>query len=96
MKANEKSSFYRDLFRNVDLKKEGCPWLLRGIFINSEGWVLPCCKIRKAESVFGKIGKIKLQQIYLQRKNLNDNLLEGEVPEDCCGCSVAARVAGGS
>lgn len=91
----KKIGFYKDLFYNdlVDdsIKFNTCPWLEKGLFINVNGDMTPCCRIKKSEYGYGNIKDSDRQKYYLVRNQMQEQLQKGEVPLACTGCYQAEK-----
>jgi MoaA/NifB/PqqE/SkfB family radical SAM enzyme len=100
MELNKRSlmniSFYGELIKGWESGKKQCYWLEKGLFINYEGNVTPCCSI-KPESGFS-LGNIYFDShdtIINNRKILADNLLKGLIPDCCKNCPTAKEAVYG-
>ena len=90
------SAFYRGLAKSVRNGEKGCPWLLHGTFISYTGDVMPCCTVKDTNYSLGHIEKTPLSALNEARLEMNDLIVQGNIPKACNGCGLANRVAGQS
>ncbi len=100
MALNRKSfintSFYGELINGWEPEKKQCYWLEKGLFINYEGNVTPCCSI-KPETGFslGNIYFDSYDTIINNRKIIADHFLKGLIPNCCNNCPTAKKAVYG-
>ena len=88
------SAFYRGLAKSVRHDEKGCPWLLHGTFIGQSGDVMPCCTVKDTQYSLGHIERTSLAILGEARLEMNEKILQGDIPQACNGCGLARRVAG--
>ena len=83
--------FYPRLYGSVD-GRFFCPWLENGIYISTQGQVMPCCHVKNYDK--DTLGEIQTdeQEINAQRIAMKHALHQGIIPSACQGCSVATTV----
>ncbi len=92
-KQNPVREFFIRLGENVDTAAEGCPWLVRGLYVNFEGYTLPCSVVKDARRFsFGRIGFEAKELIIQARSRMNQDLLRGNTPEACKDCNIAKSI----
>jgi hypothetical protein len=94
LRSLRRSSFQHGF--NNELRKgwrpgtNSCPWLDKAAYVNGEGHVTACCRIKDtARFSLGRIGMNPPAQIEKRRQELRDRLRAGQVPDSCQGCRFA-------
>lgn len=92
--SSKKNGFHVKLFEKVrkfyNNSFSACHWLSRGVFINFEGYILPCSQIKEAKRyAIGKIGSTPEAEIIAKKNELSEMLSKGKMPECCAGCNTA-------
>src|SRR5262249_33124176 len=65
-----------------------CPWLARGLYVDRDGVVTPCCMIKDPEHALGRIGE-PVAPMLARRDEMRRTLARGETPDACRGCEIA-------
>ncbi len=82
--------FFDELMRGWRPAGGTCPWLERGLYVNSGGDVTGCCMIKDtANHGFGRIGEDPTPSILERREALREELAGGQTPTPCRGCELA-------
>jgi MoaA/NifB/PqqE/SkfB family radical SAM enzyme len=66
-----------------------CPWPWLGTYIDTEGYVIPCCRIANAETCsFGNLNQQDFQTIWHSKEyqQLRKRIKEYNIPRYCCSC----------
>lgn len=85
--------FYSDLFRNCEKYGLICPWLRKGIYINSEGEALPCCSVKDSiKYCFGRFHADPVKIILKKRKEFAKQLKKNIIPECCNECKFIKMI----
>lgn len=80
-------TYYNDLFSSTEV---GCPWLANGLYVNVDGMSTGCCYMKESSKYgFGVVDNTSISSILEHRENLQNQLLQGTIPEACAGCEVA-------
>jgi MoaA/NifB/PqqE/SkfB family radical SAM enzyme len=81
------ATFFEGLRHDFNAKQDGCPWLLRGLFVNFLGHAMPCSMIKNIEQYsFGHVGRDSAESILGKREYMREQLLIGNIPEACKNC----------
>jgi MoaA/NifB/PqqE/SkfB family radical SAM enzyme len=89
LSASKIDSFYEGLFSQ---EKYGCPWLAKGLYLNTNGMATGCCQIKERRFGFGVLTKATIEDISLKREQLQSRLLSGNIPEACSRCHIATSI----
>jgi len=82
--------FYETLFWRWKPTLRRCPWLDRGLYVNFQGAITPCCMVKDAERfALGRLGETPPAQVLERRAALRDELASGAMPTPCQGCTIA-------
>lgn len=85
-------NFYSELYARDPADPPTCPWLERGLFVSAGGQAASCCYIKHAEQDgFGPVDG-NWQQMLDRRAAALEQLRAGNVPGQCSGCGLAARM----
>jgi radical SAM protein with 4Fe4S-binding SPASM domain len=80
-------SYYDDLGGNNKNGRKICTILEKSMFINFEGYVVPCCFVKDYEKYnLGKIGTNNYNSIVSKRDDMIKMFDNGIIPEPCEGC----------
>jgi glycosyltransferase involved in cell wall biosynthesis/MoaA/NifB/PqqE/SkfB family radical SAM enzyme len=82
---------YDELFEPLVRGERVCPWLDRGAYVTTSGFVTPCCMLHDPFAL-GRIGNTPPPVINQRRDDMRTQLARGVVPGPCEGCEVAALV----
>jgi MoaA/NifB/PqqE/SkfB family radical SAM enzyme/GT2 family glycosyltransferase len=82
---------YDELFEPLVRGERVCPWLERGAYITTGGFVTPCCMLHEEDAI-GRIGETPLEVMTERRLGMRTELARGVVPAPCESCEVAALV----
>ncbi len=95
----------RDIAREngIDLKisndlydeKNPCPWPWLGSYIDTRGYVIPCCRVANADICnFGNLDQEDFRTIWYSRgyQRLREQIRSNELPEFCYSCYKAGIV----
>ena len=86
----DKTAFYDELMQGWRPGLRRCPWLERGVYVNHEGWVTPCCMIKDTtRHALGQIGVDAPEAMTAARERLRVELATGRIPAPCEGCDLA-------
>ncbi len=69
--------------------KNPCPWPWLGTYIDTEGYVIPCCRVANAEVChFGNLEQQDFQTIWHSKgyQNLREQIKNNRIPEFCRSC----------
>jgi len=81
------STFFEALRHNFNAERDGCPWLLRSLFINFSGYAMPCSMIKNIELYsFGNVGRDSMESVLEKRERMREQILLGNIPEACRNC----------
>jgi MoaA/NifB/PqqE/SkfB family radical SAM enzyme len=83
-----KGGFHARLMGNWRPTSRRCPWLERGLYVNRDGAVTPCCMIKKDEHALGRIGD-PVGPMLAARDAMRAQLSDGKTPAACEGCEIA-------
>lgn len=87
--------FYKELFADRSTDLNTCPWLEKGVFINLNGDMSPCCKIKNANKYgYGNVRDSNTEKYTQVRNEMRFQLHKGEVPSACVGCPGAEPYRG--
>ena len=81
--------FYDRLMAGWKPTSRSCPWLDKGLYVNREGVVTPCCMVKDETHALGRVGVDSAGEILARRARLRDELAAGSTPEPCQGCEIA-------
>jgi len=80
-------TFFEALRQNFNPQQDGCPWLLRGLFVNFQGFAMPCSMIKDVGVYsFGHVAKDSMESVLERRENMRQRILAGDIPEACNNC----------
>ncbi|MBS0504352.1 MAG: radical SAM protein [Proteobacteria bacterium] len=80
--------FYYALFEGFDARRDTCPWLARGAYLDAGGGITGCCFMKdEADATHDPAAAAA------RRAALRDTLEQGEVPAACAGCGTAESIA---
>ena len=80
-------TFFEALRQNFNPQQDGCPWLLRGLFVNFQGEAMPCSMIKDVGLYsFGHVAKDSMESVLEKRENMRQRILAGDIPEACKNC----------
>lgn len=80
--------FYYALFEGFDPRRDTCPWLARGAYLDAGGGITGCCFMKdEADATHDPAAAAA------RRAALRDTLEQGEVPAACAGCGTAESIA---
>lgn len=80
--------FYYALFEGFDPRRDTCPWLARGAYLDAGGGITGCCFMKdEADATHDPAAAVA------RRAALRDTLEQGEVPAACAGCGTAESIA---
>ncbi len=82
---------YDELFEPIVRGERVCPWLERGAYVTTRGFVTPCCMLHE-EHAIGRIGETPPEVLKQRRDDLRRQLASGVVPACCERCEVADLV----
>lgn len=104
---NQTDAFKTDLYetaRQKGLKMEiadslfdeqnPCPWPWLGTYIDTEGYVIPCCHIANAEICnFGNLNQQDFRTIWYSKgyQHLRDQIKNNRIPQFCRSCYKPSR-----
>lgn len=80
--------FYYALFQGFDPRRDTCPWLARGAYLDAGGGITGCCFMKDEADASRDPGEAAAR-----RAALRETLDRGEVPAACAGCGTAAGIA---
>ena len=83
--------FFDALFEPIARGERVCPWLERGVYVTTRGFVTPCCMLHEPWAI-GRVGETDLSTIVSRRDDMRASLARGDIPTPCEGCEVAALV----
>lgn len=66
-----------------------CPWPWLGTYIDTEGFVIPCCRVANAEiSNFGNLNQQDFRTIWYSKEyqHLREQIKNNEIPKFCRSC----------
>jgi MoaA/NifB/PqqE/SkfB family radical SAM enzyme len=81
--------FYDVLMEGWRPSQRRCPWLDRGLYVNRDGVVTPCCMIKDETHALGRVGVDTREAVLERRDELRDELASGAIPRACSGCEIA-------
>lgn len=80
--------FYYALFEGFDPRRDTCPWLARGAYLDAGGGITGCCFMKdEADATRDPAAAAE------RRAGLREALERGEVPAACAGCGTAESIA---
>jgi MoaA/NifB/PqqE/SkfB family radical SAM enzyme len=80
-------TYFEALRHNFNPEQDGCPWLLRSLFVNFLGYAMPCSMIKNiALYSFGHVGSDSVKSIMEKREKMRARILSGDIPEACNNC----------
>jgi MoaA/NifB/PqqE/SkfB family radical SAM enzyme len=81
------STYFEALRHDFNPERDGCPWLLRSLFVNFLGYAMPCSMIKNiALYSFGHIGRDSIKSVLEKREEMRAQILLGNIPEACKNC----------
>lgn len=90
-RVNTESNFYSNLYSSS--LENGCPWLSKGLYVNYAGVATGCCMIKDTfQYGFGRMNNENSKQIFAKRAMMQNQFLNGIIPEPCEGCQTANRI----
>jgi MoaA/NifB/PqqE/SkfB family radical SAM enzyme len=100
-KKSDIKHFYDELFSlnvskqtNKERIFESCPWLDNALYVNRNGIVTACCRIKDTDKfALGKIGVTTIKTILEARDDMKQKMCGGKVPEACCNCEIAESIS---
>lgn len=82
-----KTTFFEALRQGFEPEQHGCPWLLRSLFVNVDGQVMPCSMIKDfAGYSFGNVLETDRETILEKREGMRLRLMRGDAPDACRHC----------
>jgi MoaA/NifB/PqqE/SkfB family radical SAM enzyme len=81
--------FYDRLMAGWKPTSRSCPWLDKGLYVNREGVVTPCCMVKDETHALGRVGVDSPGEILARRAKLRAELAVGSTPGPCQGCEIA-------
>jgi len=81
--------FYEVLMAGWRPSSRSCPWLDKGLYVNRDGLVTPCCMIKDPSHALGRVGVDRPGEILARRERLRAELRGGAIPAPCRGCEIA-------
>jgi MoaA/NifB/PqqE/SkfB family radical SAM enzyme len=86
----EEPNFYSSLLLSPS---EGCPWLSNGLYVHMNGQASGCCFMKDvARDGFGPLTPTTADVVFQKRQQLQEQLLDGEIPRGCKDCSIALAI----
>jgi len=80
-------TYFEALRRDFNPEQDGCPWLLRSMFVNFLGYAMPCSMIKNMDLYsFGHVGRDSMESVLEKRELMREKILSGNIPEDCKNC----------
>jgi len=80
-------TFFEALRLDFNPEQDGCPWLLRSMFVNFLGYAMPCSMIKDMDSYsFGHVGRDSVESVMEKREAMRQKILAGNIPEACNNC----------
>lgn len=81
------ATYFEALRQNFNPAQDGCPWLLRSLFVNFQGYAMPCSMIKNKQLYsFGQVGNDSMDSVLEKREKMRDRILSGDIPEACKNC----------
>jgi MoaA/NifB/PqqE/SkfB family radical SAM enzyme len=87
--SRPRGGFYDALMAGWRPSSRTCPWLDKGLYVNRDGLVTPCCMVKDETHALGRIGVDSPGEILARRARLREELAAGSTPGPCQGCEIA-------
>jgi radical SAM protein with 4Fe4S-binding SPASM domain len=81
--------FYDVLMAGWRPSSRRCPWLDKGLYVDRNGMVMPCCMVKDETHALGRIEVDSTESIQARRAKMRTELKNGVTPAACQGCEIA-------